>query len=192
MRRYSGKRDPRFVALHRGGELDLATHRLLVTWATDCAEHVLHLFANVHPNDTRPCHAIEIAREWVRGNATVAQARQAAVEAHAAARESSESTAIAVARAAGHAVATAHMADHELGAAGYAIQAVMKSVRGMDVIPVAESECRWQQAQLVDEIRALVLSDQQNRNAKFKNVFLSPLASVKTPSRPNVRSSEYH
>jgi hypothetical protein len=44
MKRYSGNRDPRFVAIHRGGDLDLATHRLLVAWAADCAEHVLPLF----------------------------------------------------------------------------------------------------------------------------------------------------
>lgn len=171
MKRYSGNRDPRFVAIHRGGDLDLATHRLLVTWAAACVEHVLPLFTAVHPNDARPSHAIAIAREWSSGNATVEQARQAAFGAHAAARESSSSVAIEVARAAGHAVATVHMADHELGAAAYAIRAMMKSVSKLDAIRVAESECRWQQAQLSDAIRELVLSDQQNRNPKFKNVF---------------------
>ena len=173
MKRYSGNRDPRFVAIHRGGDLDLATHRLLVAWAADCAEHVLPLFTEVHPSDARPSHAIAIAREWASGNATVAQAREAAFGAHAAARESSNSAAIEVARAAGHAVATAHMADHELGAAAYAIRAVMKSAGTINAIRVAESECRWQQAQLSDAIRELVLSDQKNRNPKFKNVFFA-------------------
>lgn len=173
MKRYSGSRDPRFVAIHRGGDLDLATHRLLVAWAADCAEHVLPLFTEAHPSDTRLSHAIAIAREWASGNATVAQAREAAFGAHAAARESSNSAAMEVPRAAGHAVATAHMADHELGAAAYAIWAVMKSVSEFDAIRVAETECRWQQAQLSDAIRDLVLSDQQNRNPKFKNVFLA-------------------
>lgn len=86
-------------------------------------------------------------------------------------RQSSNLAAIAVARAAGQAVATAHMADHELGAAAYAIWSVMKSVSKFDAIRVAEAECRWQQAQLSNEIRELVRSDQQNRNPKFKNVF---------------------
>ena len=97
MKRYSGNRDPRFVAIHRGGDLDLATHRLLVAWAADCAEHVLPLFTEVHPSDARPSHAIAIAREWASGNATVAQAREAAFGAHAAARESSNSATIEVA-----------------------------------------------------------------------------------------------
>lgn len=172
MKQYSGNRDPRFVAVHRGGNLDLATHRLLVGWAADSAEHVLHLFTEANPSDDRPSNAIAIAREWAIGNATVAQARQAAVDAHAAARESSHSAAINVARSAGHAVATAHMADHELGAAAYAIRAVMKSVSKIDAIRFAELECRWQQAQLSESIRELVLSDQQNRNPKFNNLFL--------------------
>jgi len=89
VKRYSGNRDPRFVTIHRGGHLDLATHRFLVGWASDCAEHVSLLFTEAHPNDVRPSHAIAIAREWAIGNATVAQARQAAFGAHAAARKSS-------------------------------------------------------------------------------------------------------
>jgi len=134
VKRYAANRDPRFVAIHRGGDLDVATHRLLVGWAADCAEHVLHLFNEVHPIDARPSHAIAIAREWAIGNATVTQARQAAFGAHAAARESSNPAATGVARSAGHAVATAHMADHEIAAAGYAIRAVMKSVSKTDAI----------------------------------------------------------
>ncbi len=171
MKRYSGSRDPRFVAIHRGGDLDVETHRLLVAWAADCAEHVLHLFTEANPSDVRPCHAIAIAREWVIGNATVAQARQAAFGAHAAAREVSNSAAIEVARSAGHAVATAHMADHGLGAAAYAIRAVIKSVSKSDAMRVSELECGWQQDQLSETIRELVLSDQQNRNRKFNNLF---------------------
>ena len=74
--------------------------RKLWIGSADCAEHVLPLFTEVHPSDTRPSHAIAIAREWASGNATIEQARQAAFGAHAAARDSSNSAAIEVARAA--------------------------------------------------------------------------------------------
>lgn len=110
----------------------------LTATTSDCVEHVLPLFTEVHPSDARPGHAIAIAREWSNGNASVEQARQSAFGAHAAARESSNSAAIEVARAAGHAVATAHTADHELGAAAYAIRAVMKSVGTISALRVAE------------------------------------------------------
>ena len=174
MKRYSGSRDPRFVAIHRGGDLDGETHRLLVSWATDCAEHVLHLFTAVHPSDTRPSEAIAVAREWAMGDMTVGQARQAALSAHAAARESSDWAAIEVARSVGHAVATAHMADHGLGAAAYAIRAVMRSVEKAEAARAAEQECHWQHGKLPESIGALVLSDQQNRNSKFSNLFSAP------------------
>jgi len=175
---YSGNRDPRFVAIHRGGDLDLAKHRLLVGWAAECAEHVLHLFTEAHPKDARPSQAIAIAREWSIGNATVTQARQAAFGAHSAARESTNPAATEVARSAGHSVATAHMADHELGAAAYAIRAVMQSVNKTDAIRAAELECRWQQDQLSETIREMVLSDQQSRNPKFHNLFLASPPSI--------------
>lgn len=124
MSEYAGRRDPRFVAVHRGGMLDASAHRLLAAWAADCAEHVLPLFAAKYPDDDRPLHAIQTARAWSRGEATVTDAREAAFEAHAAAREATDPAAREVVRASGHAVATAHMAGHELGAPFYAIRAV--------------------------------------------------------------------
>src|SRR3954469_12188461 len=100
----NGMRDRRFVAVHRGGPLDLARHRLLAMWAADCAEHVLPLFENCSSDD-RPRRAIETARAWARGEVRVGAAQKAAVAAHAAAREATDKGAIAVARAAGHAAA---------------------------------------------------------------------------------------
>jgi hypothetical protein len=171
MIQYAGRRDPRFVAVHRGGLLDPPTHRLLASWAADCAEHVLTLFTVKYPEDDRPRMAIETARAWSRGAATVSEAREAAVAAHAAARSASDAAAREVARAAGHAVATAHMADHELGAAGYAIKAVRLASPASDAMAAGERECRWQREQLPEAIRELVLSDEELRNKKLWSVF---------------------
>ena len=171
MGQYEGRRDPRFVAVHRGGLLDLARHRLLATWAADCAEHVLPLFTDKNPEDDRPRRALETARAWSQGQATVDEAREAAFAAHAAARGARDPAAREVARAAGHAVATAHMADHELGAAAYAIKAVRLASTASDVMMAGERECRWQREQLPMAIRELVLSDQERRNKKFWSVF---------------------
>lgn len=79
-------RDPRFVAVHLGGPLALSDHRLLASWAADCAEHVLPLFTARYLDDDRPRRAIEAGRGWSRGEATVGEAREAATAAHAAAR----------------------------------------------------------------------------------------------------------
>lgn len=121
-----GRRDPRLIALRRGGTLTDADHRLLALWAAACAEHVLPFFEQARPQDERPRRAIEQARAWARGEITMTQARTAAFAAHAAAREAA-GAAKEAARAAGHAVAVAHMADHELGAAAYALRAARGS-----------------------------------------------------------------
>jgi hypothetical protein len=165
-----GSRDPRLVTLHRRGTLEDADHRLLAMWAADCAEHVLHLFEQVHPGDGRPRRAIELARAWARGGITMTQARNAAYTAHDAAREASGSAKEA-ARAAGHAVAVAHMADHELGAAAYAIRAVRAAADPDDRDDLCRAECQWQRAQLPVEIRDLVLDDERLRNRKYWSLF---------------------
>lgn len=171
MAEYRGPRDRRFVAVHRGGLLDLPRHRLLASWAADCAEHVLPLFTTKYPDDDRPRRAIETARRWSRGQATVGEAREAALAAHAAARTASDAAAREVARAAGHAVATAHMADHELGAAAYAIRAVRRAAPPPGAMSVGKRECQWQREQLRDAVRELVLSDEEQRNKKLWSVF---------------------
>ena len=168
---YAGRRDPRLVAVHRGGLLDVATHRLLASWAADCAEHVLSLFTSKYPEDERPRRAIETARAWSRGEVTVGEARAAACAAHAAARNAADAAAREVARAAGHAVATAHMADHELGAAAYAIKAVRLASPESEALTAGERECRWQRDHLPEAIRELVLSDEERRNKKIWSVF---------------------
>ena len=171
MVQYAGRRDPRFVAVHRGGLLDVARHRLLASWAADCAEHVLPLFTDKYPEDDRPRRAIDTARAWSHGEASVGEARQAAFAAHAAARSASDASAREVARAAGHAVATAHMADHELGAASYAIRAVRLASAASDAVAAGERECRWQREHLPEPIRELVLSDEERRNERLQSVF---------------------
>jgi hypothetical protein len=165
-----GGRDPRLVTVRRGGVLTDADHRLLAVWAAACAEHVLPLFEQAHPGDERPRRAIEQARAWARGEITMTQARTAAFAAHRAAREAS-GAATEAARAAGHAVAVAHMADHELGAAAYAIRAVRALADPDERDDAGRAECRWQRAQLPDEIRDLVLDDQRLRNRKCWSLF---------------------
>lgn len=165
---YAGRRDPRFVTIRRGGLLDDASHRLLAAWAADCAEHVLDLFTATRPGDDRPAAAIATARRWAAGEVSMLVAREAAFAAHAAAREAA-GTAQHVARAAGHAVATAHMADHELGAAFYALRAV--EAAAPDDPDAVAHERRWQRDQLPSDVTELVLDDMRRRAGKFGSAF---------------------
>jgi hypothetical protein len=124
-------------------------------WARDCAEHVLPL---VGPSpDERLTGALRVAEAWSRGDASVGDARKASLAAIAAARVFTDPASIAVARSVGHAVATAHMADHSLGAAWYALKAVKSVGKSADV------ERRWQDGRLPRGIQNLVLSARKSR-----------------------------
>jgi len=149
-------RDRRFVAVHRGGPLDPARHRLLAAWAADCAERVLPLF-EADSRDERPRRAVETARAWARGEVSVGDCQRAAVAAHAAARGAASESATAAARAAGHAVATAHAADHSLGPVIYGLKAVEAAGGSVDGMRA------WQIDRLPDEVRDLVVSALQRR-----------------------------
>ena len=157
------KRDPRFITLRRGGTLQDADHHLLAIWAANCAQHVLHLFEEMQPNDERPRRAIESVRAWTRGKIAMSQSRAAGGHAMAAARDLSGAARHA-AYAAGQAAVVAHVAAHELGAAAYAIKAAREAALDGQAEETGRLECEWQRAQLPSDIRDLVLDDQRLRN----------------------------
>ena len=161
---------PRFITERRGGTLTDDDHHLLAQWAADCAQHVLHLFEEVQPDDDRPRRAIDSARAWTRGEITMSQSRAAGGHAMAAARELSGAARHA-AFAAGQAAAVAHVAAHELGAAAYAIKAARAAAPAGQSEAAGRLECKWQRAQLPDAIRDLVLDDQRLRNEICWSVF---------------------
>jgi hypothetical protein len=162
--------DPRLITTRRGGTLSDTDHHLLALWAAACAEHVLHDFDEVRPEDSRPREAIDAARAWVRGEMRMSDARKAAFASNAAAREVSGAAKFA-ALSAGQASAVAHVAAHELGAAAYAIRAACAAAHEKEADAVAVGECRWQREQLPSPIRDLVIDDQRQRNNLCWGVF---------------------
>ena len=128
--------------------------RLLALWAADCAERVLPFFEKAFPNDDRPRKAIEACRTWVRtGVFKMADVRKAALATHAAAREAKENNAACfAARAAGQAVATAHVPQHAFGAAYYALKAVAAADSDNAEVKIAK-ELNWQSRRLPKNLR---------------------------------------
>nr|WP_246326092.1 hypothetical protein [Actinomycetospora corticicola] len=145
-------------------------HHLLALWAATCAEHVVGLFEAVRPDDARPREAIEAVRAWVRGELRMMESRALGGHAMGAARDLSGAARFA-AYAAGQAGAVAHVAEHDLGAAAYAIKAVRESVAADEREDAGRQECAWQRAQLPEAVRELVLSDQERRNHLCWSVF---------------------
>lgn len=155
-------RDKRFVAIHRGGSLNQEQHRQLMLWACQCVEHVLYLVEPTVLN--RITSALSVGRAWVNGFKSVGDARKASVDMLALARELSDPVQVALARASGHAVATAHMADHSMGGALYALKAVNCARKTVD------EERSWQEAQIPLEVKGFVLEVMQLKAKHFKLV----------------------
>jgi hypothetical protein len=128
--------------------------RLLAIWAADCAERVLPFFEREYPKDNRPRKAIKKCREWIRtGVFRMKDVRKASLSAHAAARKARENDAACfAARAAGQALATAHVAEHAFGPAYYALKAVAAANPADAGIKMAK-EIRWQTWHLPERLR---------------------------------------
>ena len=164
------ERDPRLITIRRGGTLTDEHHRLLADWALLCAAHVLPLFEDRQPGDSRPREALETGRAWIRGEVPMRAAHRAAFQANAAARGMPDPAKFA-ALSAGQAVAVAHVAAHDLGAAAYAIRAAGARVPADEAAQARATEREWQRAQLPAAVRDLVLDDQQRRSAICWHVF---------------------
>ncbi|NLA38718.1 MAG: hypothetical protein GX882_04925 [Methanomicrobiales archaeon] len=123
---------------------------LMAAWAADCAERVLPLFERASPGDCRPRRAIEACREWARaGVFRMVDIRWVSL----AARDVTPGSAAQfAARAAGQAVATAHVPQHAYGAAWYALKAVA-AAEPADVI----RERKWQVGRLPEGLREEIM-----------------------------------
>jgi hypothetical protein len=164
-------RDSRFITIRCGGTLTDNDHYLLAIWAAKCAEHVLKYFEIECPEDYRPRRAIEFTLAWAHREIKTTEAKIAAYHSNAAASKIFGSAKFA-ALSAGQAAAVSHVPAHELGPAAYAIRAVIAASKDEDKRNNGWKECKWQQEQLPEEIKELVLEDQNNRNEICWNVFL--------------------
>ena len=102
--------------------------REVARWAAESAARVLPLFEAIAPVDPRPREAVDIARAFADGAGRSRHLTRVALAAHRAGREVGDPVAMAVARAASLAAATANIhgeatigtLGHILGPAAYA------------------------------------------------------------------------
>lgn len=133
------KRYP-FIAEHRGGPLTKDNHRKLIKWAIECSEHVLFLIDK--EIDEKLLYALDEAKQWGNDTLPTGLAMKASLGAHAVAREAENPIYKAIARSIGQTVATAHMADHSLGGAFYALKAIKLANKEIEI------EKNWQTKKL--------------------------------------------
>lgn len=150
-------RDRRFVAVHRGGTLEKQQQYDLMGWACTCARHLQPLADPQYAELLQ--QALSTGEGWPAGSSSAGDCMKAARRVHAAAREM-DSVSCAVARAVGHAVATAHAGDHALGPAIYGVKAA--ALAGKD----PQAERQWEIKQLPITIRDLVLHGLKQKERK--------------------------
>ena len=126
--------------------------KILAVWAIDCAERTLPYFDKLYPEDKRPRQAIETLQKWIdTGVFKMAVIRKASLDSHAAARDVGEDNpARSAARAAGQAVATAHVPTHAIGAAIYGLQAICRATNSDEAEAAVAKERDWQYQHLIE------------------------------------------
>ena len=145
----------KFSIAHKDDDLlalvQATDQKILAVWAIDCAERVLPYFEQQFPDDQRPRYAIEMLQAWIEtGVFKMAVIRKASLDAHAAARDvGADTPARSAARAAGQAVATAHVPRHAYGPAVYAQQAIYRATDLNEAEAAAASERDWQYQRLL-------------------------------------------
>ncbi|RKF37669.1 hypothetical protein BCY89_27715 [Sphingobacterium siyangense] len=157
-------RNKSFVAEHGGGELTLDNHRLLMKWAITCTEHVVEQL-NEENLDIRLIQALDIAKDWTKGNVNTGLAMEAARQAHAAARDCDDPVLKSISRSIAQAVSSAHMADHILGASLYALKAIRQSEKSV------QEEIEWQNRMLdilPQQLIDLVIETREIKRQGFK------------------------
>lgn len=131
-----------------------AERRSLAQWAADCAERVLPLFDGSDSAKVTLQDALDRTRAYGIGEADTATEISKRFGGGRVSSEARSPAGAAAARAVGQASAVAHMGAHALGAAGYAVKAVVVANPG--VSDTQESELVWQLAHLSEEQRDLL------------------------------------
>jgi len=132
--------------------VDGTDHKILAIWAADCAERALPFFEQRYPEDDRPRKAMRAIRAWVKsGVFRMADVRETSLAAHAAARNVEDHhPARSAARAAGQAMATAHVPRHAIAAAIYAATAFRDAADPSKADAAVLKERNWQYRHLLE------------------------------------------
>ncbi len=138
--------------------------RELIIWGAACVDRILPLFKAERPDDRRLEDALTGSVAFAQGELTVGAARRLAFACHAAARDATDPAARATARAAGQAIAIAHMAAHARGVVRYTRQALVAAKRDL------AEEAAWQRRHLPARFLAYVYDGDDARAVRAISV----------------------
>lgn len=133
-------------------------------WCLDYSLHnIFPLYDKNYHGDGRPKMAITAAYEWLDGKIKLPKAKAFILAAHAAAREATDISSQAAARACGQAASVIHSAAHSLGMVFYGTAAIAYDKLGThaaraDYDAFAEIEC----AKMEQALKVIAISDEPN------------------------------
>jgi len=120
-----------------------ADKQILIRWASECAERVLHYYEELYPNDRRPHLALKSFKDYLNGKIRFKEFRKLILETHRIARETENLPARFAVRAVAQAVSVGHVKEHALGTAWYAAKAVFFKSRGTSRKSKKKSNGNW-------------------------------------------------
>jgi hypothetical protein len=148
-------RNKNWVLEHRGGTLNIEQQKLLMKWSIDC---VIYLFPLLNNNINQAIiDAINIGNNWIIGKAKTGDAINISRKILKFVKSLDNELEILVTRAAGHAVATAHMADHSMGPIYYGLKAI--KINGGSI----EKEIEWYMKNIPNEFKEQILEGLLNK-----------------------------
>jgi hypothetical protein len=151
-------RDKKWILEHRGGYLSDEQHKQLMKWAINCLNHLLPLLPLLKNNINEKIQdAISIGNNWILGKAKTIDAINKSREIIKYIKTLNNELEIAITRAACHALASAHMADHSIRTVFYGLKAIKFSGGSM------ESEINWQIENIPNNVKNIVMEGLKNK-----------------------------
>ena len=148
-------RNKNWILEHRGGNLKIDQQIQLMKWSINCVNHLLPLLNN-NINE-KIINAINIGNNWILGKVKTIDVINCSREIIKYVKTLDNKLEIAITRAAGHAIATAHMAEHSMGPVYYGIKAI--KINDGNV----ETEINWQIEHIPKDIKDLVVLGLKNK-----------------------------
>ncbi|MCL2168783.1 MAG: hypothetical protein FWB74_02015 [Defluviitaleaceae bacterium] len=137
----------------------------IANWCIDYAQsHILPIYQDAHPTDSRPALAIDAALRWLAGEIKLPEAKRFILDCHQAAREVEDNpAALAAARTIGQCAATIHTPTHSAGLMFYGALAIAYHKLGTDadweeLLKIAEIECN----KMEQALRDVAVEDEPN------------------------------
>ena len=159
-----GADSPYIISLMR--LIETQSKATIASWCLDYTQaHILPIFEQHCPGDSRPRMALDASRDWFAGKKKLPEVKSIILnECHAAARElDADPAAQAAARACGQAAACFHAPTHSLGLAFYGAAAIAYDRIGLLQNPevydaIAAEEC----AKMEQALRAIAVENEPN------------------------------